>query len=251
MPRNSGGVYVQPPSDVNPPVFGQPIDPVAFAAAIVDIGNEITGSLDRLGRASMQAPLPMGGFRITNVGAPVAQNDGARLADFSNYLPAGAVQLFGMNTAPVGWLACDGLAYSRATFAALFAAIGTTWGAGDGSSTFNVPDLRGVFPRGWDNGKGLDPARVFASYAADMLAAHTHIQDAHSHTVTDPGHAHGIVGGIFPASGGGNNVTSTFATTTAIATTGITIADQTATNQMTGGVETAPKNIALLFAIRT
>src|SRR6478672_8307118 len=56
--------------------------------------------------------------------------------------PAGAIQDFGGTTAPTGWLACDGQAVSRTTFADLFAYIGTTWGAGDGSTTFNVPPLQ-------------------------------------------------------------------------------------------------------------
>lgn len=63
-------------------------------------------------------------------------------------LPAGAVMAFAMNSAPSGWLAADGTAVSRSTYAALFAAIGTTHGAGNGSTTFNLPDLRGIFVRG-------------------------------------------------------------------------------------------------------
>jgi microcystin-dependent protein len=63
-------------------------------------------------------------------------------------LPAGLILPFGNTTAPTGYLACDGSAVSRTTYAALFVAIGTTWGAGNGSSTFNVPDLRGAFLRG-------------------------------------------------------------------------------------------------------
>lgn len=63
-------------------------------------------------------------------------------------LPAGVVVPHGSATVPSGFLACDGAAVSRTTYAALFAAIGTAFGAGDGSTTFNVPDLRGIFVRG-------------------------------------------------------------------------------------------------------
>ena len=63
-------------------------------------------------------------------------------------LPAGLILPFGNTTAPSGYLACHGQAVSRTTYATLFAAIGTTWGTGDGSTTFNVPDFRGAFLRG-------------------------------------------------------------------------------------------------------
>jgi microcystin-dependent protein len=65
--------------------------------------------------------------------------------------PPGAIMAFAASAAPTGWLICDGSAISRATHATLFAVVGTTWGAGDGSTTFNVPDLRGQFLRGYDS----------------------------------------------------------------------------------------------------
>jgi phage-related tail fiber protein len=71
----------------------------------------------------------------------------------------GQVCFFGMTTAPAGFLKANGAAVSRATYADLFAAIGTTYGTGDGSTTFNLPDLRGEFPRGWDDGRGVDSDR--------------------------------------------------------------------------------------------
>ncbi|BAQ90533.1 Tail Collar domain-containing protein [uncultured Mediterranean phage uvMED] len=60
----------------------------------------------------------------------------------------GMIAPFGMSSVPTGWLACDGSAVSRSTYADLFTAIGTTWGAGDGSSTFAIPDLKGAYLRG-------------------------------------------------------------------------------------------------------
>jgi len=79
-------------------------------------------------------------------------------------IPAGAVQYFAMNTAPSGWLKANGQAVSRTTYATLFSAIGTTFGSGDGSTTFNVPDLRGEFVRGWDDSRGIDSGRAFGSW---------------------------------------------------------------------------------------
>ena len=77
----------------------------------------------------------------------------------------GDVYYRAVDDSPSHSLYCDGSAVSRTTYADLFAKIGTTYGAGDGSTTFNVPDLRGEFIRGWDDGRGADPSRVFGSYA--------------------------------------------------------------------------------------
>jgi len=89
-------------------------------------------------------------------------------------VPPGAVMHFAMNSPPTGWLHANGAAVSRATFAALFAAIGTTYGAGDGSTTFNLPDLRGEFIRGHDGGRNVDAGRVFGSAQTDAMQGHGH-----------------------------------------------------------------------------
>ena len=89
-------------------------------------------------------------------------------------VPSGAVFHFAASTAPVGYLAANGSAVSRTTYAALFAVIGTTFGVGDGASTFNLPDLRGEFVRGWDDGRGVDGGRVFGSAQADDNKEHYH-----------------------------------------------------------------------------
>lgn len=75
----------------------------------------------------------------------------------------GDIKYTARSTAPTGWLKANGDAVSRTTYAALFAAIGTTYGEGDGSTTFNLPDLRGEFIRGWDDGRGVDSGRVMGS----------------------------------------------------------------------------------------
>jgi microcystin-dependent protein len=100
-------------------------------------------------------------------------------------MPAGTIILFAGSSPPAGYLACDGSAVSRTTYANLFAAIGTAWGAGDGSTTFNVPDLRGRSAVGVSpGGLGTDrpTARVLASHGGEEthvltipeIAAHTH-----------------------------------------------------------------------------
>lgn len=92
--------------------------------------------------------------------------------DIKNYIQSnhvGFVEAFSSNTPPTGWLECNGVAISRTTYISLYTAIGTTYGVGDGLTTFNIPDLRGEFIRGWDNGKGVDSGRVFGSSQLDAL----------------------------------------------------------------------------------
>jgi microcystin-dependent protein len=101
-------------------------------------------------------------------------------------VPAGTVIWWaGSTSAPSGYLKCNGAAVSRTTYADLFSAIGTTWGSGDGSTTFNVPDLRGEFVRGYDDGRGVDSGRAFASSQGQSLATHNHSassgNDSHDH----------------------------------------------------------------------
>jgi len=83
-------------------------------------------------------------------------------------VPAGTVIPYGSTSAPYGYIKCNGAAISRTVYADLFAAIGTNFGGGDGSTTFNVPDLRGEFIRGWDDGRGIDSGRSFASFQSSV-----------------------------------------------------------------------------------
>lgn len=98
--------------------------------------------------------------------------DGVNISD-ETYNPnndmVGMVAAFASNSAPTGWLAADGSAVSRTTYARLFSRIGTIYGAGNGTTTFNLPDGRGVFLRGFDAGRGLDSGRVFGSYQEDSV----------------------------------------------------------------------------------
>jgi microcystin-dependent protein len=103
-------------------------------------------------------------------------------------LPAGTIMDYaGSGAVPSGWLACDGAAVSRTTYATLFAAIGTTWGAGDGATTFNTPDLRGRTTISVDGAAG----RITDSWADTVgqtggAATHTLVTDeipAHSHAI--------------------------------------------------------------------
>lgn len=123
------------------------------------------------------------------------------LAQITNsVIPTGAIQAFAMQKLPANWVECNGQALSRKDYSALFAAIGTIWGAGDGSTTFNVPDFRGVFLRGFDNGRGVDGGRKFAAWQQDDFKKHYHpgsktrAAGGHSHKYDRPGHIKGSTG---------------------------------------------------------
>ncbi|AXE37011.1 hypothetical protein DK843_13195 [Chromobacterium phragmitis] len=86
----------------------------------------------------------------------------------------GQIAFFAMANPPQGWLKARGNAVSRTEYAALFAAIGTTYGPGDGSTTFNLPDLRGEFVRGWDDGRTVDNGRGFGTNQTSQNLWHDH-----------------------------------------------------------------------------
>lgn len=118
-------------------------------------------------------------------------------------MPPGVIVPFAGSSEPVGWLRCYGQAISRASYAALFAVISTQYGVGDGSTTFNLPDLRGRTVIAMDNmGGGTPPNRVTA-VEADTLGG---VSGAESHTLTTsqiPAHNHQILRPSSNGSGGG------------------------------------------------
>jgi microcystin-dependent protein len=114
------------------------------------------------------------------------QIGGSSVAEFTatnnTVIPTGSLQMFAGSASPSGWLTCDGAAVNRTTYAALFAVIGTTYGAGNGTTTFNLPDMRGRAPIGVGTGSGLT-----ARALADEVGAETHtltVAEMPSHTHT-------------------------------------------------------------------
>jgi len=95
--------------------------------------------------------------------------------------PIGMIGAFAASTPPTGWLACDGSAVSRTTYSSLFSVIGTTWGVGDGSTTFNLPDLQGAFLRGTGShgSETMADSNAYAgpsvgSFEDDQMQGHIH-----------------------------------------------------------------------------
>jgi len=117
-------------------------------------------------------------FRLS-VAASITSSDTARWNSNSTQRnivsnPVGSIIFFASTTPPTGYLLCDGSAISRSKYPALLGVIGVTYGMGDGLNTFNLPDLRGEFIRGYDNGRGVDSSRVFGSFQKDELRSHRH-----------------------------------------------------------------------------
>jgi len=157
------------------------------------------------------------------------------------YGDIGRIGIFPLETAPVGWLECNGAAVSRTTYSALFSIIGTTHGAGNGSTTFNIPDYRGRFLRGWDHGLGLDPDAASRTNRGDGTSGdHVGTKQADQYE----SHAHQN-----QSLGSANNVT-----TAAGVDDAAYVDDAAFTNalntQVSGGNETRPVNINVMFCIK-
>jgi microcystin-dependent protein len=157
------------------------------------------------------------------------------VASRSADIKAGTTAFFAMSTAPTGWLACDGGLYSRSVYADLFAAIGTTYGAGDGSTTFNVPDLRGEFVRGLDAGRGVDAGRGLGTAQEDAMQDHVHSLSVGARANAEN----------FAAVGFGNNATA-FTNSGSFTRTSLAGGNSVRTT-----AETRPRNVALLACIKT
>jgi hypothetical protein len=125
-------------------------------------------------QAIMQAIQTGDGAMWTQVFQYVQQYGEDIMADLANLVPTGSTFMHAGISPPAGSIKANGAAISRTAYAPLFAVIGTAFGAGDGSTTFNVPDLRGKFARGWDDSRGIDTGRVFGSDQGDAIGTHNH-----------------------------------------------------------------------------
>lgn len=144
--------------------------------------------------------------RISDVATPTSANDAANKAYVDAAMPTGTMVQYIADTAPSGWMLCDGTAISRTTYSVLFDLIGTAYGAGNGSTTFNIPDLRGRIPMGAGTGLGNGSSGTGAPTGTSLTArsrgawggGETHTLTSgelasHSHsagTLTIPAHTH-------------------------------------------------------------
>jgi microcystin-dependent protein len=182
-------------------------------------------------------------------------------------IPTGAGIDWYAAVAPAGFLLCDGSAVSRTTYAALYAAIGVTWGGGDGINTFNLPDTRARVlvglnsggpnhaALGGNDGTPIGTRRVLHSHTVSLTLP------AHGHSVNDPGHNHGLNNGPFggnagvPGAVGSGNHDGDW-TSVIAAATGISVGNPTSAPAIPGSVGVpgpidGPAYIVVAKAIKT
>jgi microcystin-dependent protein len=160
--------------------------------------------------------------------------------------PTGTIGYFGYTSAPTGWLKANGAAISRTTYATLFASIGTTFGSGDGSTTFNVPDLRGEFPRGWDDSRGIDTSRVFGSSQSHGIPRmRGGVTDSHGNAAMG---AYNVSGFTNPFVNAGGD--SSYRTALQTATTPSVYVEFDSNRVIPESADVRPRNIALLACIK-
>lgn len=234
----------------------------------VDI--DLTPYVKRDGSVSMTGALTLSGNASNNLHAVPLQQLNAAI-DAVNF--AGMIVMVGYSAnPPTGWLKCNGATVSRTTYSALFSAIGTTYGSGNGSTTFHLPDFRGVFPRGWDDGRGYDSGRVFGSsqdsdnkshnhggITGNQNSDHTHGFSAttswagdHSHsfqTAADNGPARARTGGSDVGGSGTTSVAGGHNHTLSGTTAGMSH-NHAHNISAQGGTESRPRNLAINFAIK-
>lgn len=209
-----------------------------------DIAAGLSNCMTRDGQGGATGNQNLNNHQINNLGAPVASGDAVNLTTLQAVLPIGVVLDFTASGAPTNWAICQGQAVSRTTYATLFGLIGTAYGAGDGSTTFNIPNTQGRVVAAIDgtgtiltsatmspNGGTLGAtggAQTYSLLTGD-LAIHTHTA-----SVTDTGHTHTYTTVAAPtlsyAAGAGVNASNGgTGATTGSSTTGISV-----TNANTG-----------------
>jgi microcystin-dependent protein len=200
-------------------------------------------------QTSNQLSVAGGGTGLTSAGAAgnVLTSNGAEwITSTPNYVPTGGMMMWGTASAPFGYLLCNGAAVSRSTYSALFAILGTAYGSGDGSTTFNVPDFRDRFPVG-----------AGTTYSANSTGGSANaITVSHTHTFTSDGggsHSHDVgasyIGSGIASNGGYITPTGTGATTSTAPTH--THTGTTDSSGSSGTNANLPPYLGVYFIIKT
>jgi microcystin-dependent protein len=181
------------------------------------------------------------GIAASSITGDLPAISGASLTDLPPGSPTGSVVAFASSTPPTGWLKANGAAISRSSYPDLFSAISTLFGVGDGSTTFQIPDMRGKFIRSWDDGRGVDVSRAFGSDQADairnIIGAATVGKAWYSQTSTGSGAFSSTTAGT-PHS------------FSSYATSGYFNLNFNASNSVPTAADNRPTNVALLYCIK-
>lgn len=241
------------PSSADKPVRLATVDP-AYASGWPKVTFDGESTLSGKTYPHIDSYSPAKGDRVVLVPVGTSYLIIGAVSSTGAGVPAGSLQAYAGSSAPSGWLLCDGSAVSRTTYARLYAAIGTTWGAGNGSTTFNVPDLRGRTPIGAGTGSGLTARTLAGSGGAETVQLDVTTMPSHSHTFTGSStdsqgsHGHSLSGSV--GSGGGHShsvgnqttrgdILAGGGTTTAANGGGSTGSDGGHTHSMSGSADSA------------
>ncbi len=194
MPFDPNGNYNLPAGYLA--VTGQTIMASQHNPPLEDIQSALNQALLRSGAAPWTGAQNANSQKLKNLGTPTDPGDAVSLSFLQGYLPSGIIMDYAGTSAPSGWLLAAGQAVSRSTYATLFGILGTRYGSGDGSTTFNLPDLRGRVTAGKDDMNGTAANRLTS--AASGVAGTTlgGAGGAQTHTLTIAqlaNHGHGIV----------------------------------------------------------
>ena len=230
-----------------------------FTGTVDSAGDIVMGGTGALklpnGTTAQRPTAATGQIRFNNTTTEFEGYNGSAWGGLASGVPVGTILAHAANTPPTGFLECNGSNISRSTYATLFSAISTTFGVGDGSSTFALPDLRGQFIRGWANTGSTDASRVFGSTQTDQNKNHTHTTDSTSLTggirkISEGFGAGGSATGVFTKTADGNNTITGSSSTSPVG--GVDF-DGTHTHTISssgGGTEARPTNLALMYIIK-
>ena len=230
-----------------------------FTGTVDSAGDIVMGGTGALklpnGTTAQRPTAATGQIRFNSTTTEFEGYNGSAWGGLASGVPTGTILAHAANTPPTGFLECNGSNISRSTYATLFSTISTTFGVGDGSSTFALPDLRGQFIRGWANTGSTDASRVFGSTQTDQNKNHTHTTDSTSLTggirkISEGFGAGGSATGVFTKTADGNNTITGSSSTSPVG--GVDF-DGTHTHTISssgGGTEARPTNLALMYIIK-
>lgn len=182
-----GNAYKFVLTDADGVILGQYDDVIGILAAVVITSENITDALGyvpaNVAGQTFTGPIYLAGDPTLDAQAATKSYVDTQITALNTTLSAqiaavgtevGQIIWLPYTTIPDSYIVPNGALLDRTTYAVLFGKIGTTFGSGDGSTTFQIPDVRGVFIRGWDNGRGLDAGRTFGSTQTDAFQGHIH-----------------------------------------------------------------------------